>query len=1192
MKSLERDVACLFDLLLVGDYTEESNLKKQISDAFNDVVTHLVQIKMEGLATYFGFLQANWDVLESFIGEQFDSIQNCMMINLSFFDSSNDLTFIDQIEHALFEWNWPVQMPKEFLCEIIDGIKIDVVHFINLNDPPSEKTDDSCDATDDNAENTNESILIEESSVLSEVLDERDIEIDDETDSDESISIEKIYQDFMQMVNASENSIEVTSLEFTENQNEIIEIFMIELADLGNNLCKSVTSDNISEKLNETTFNVENLISAVAVIEYTELTEILKLIQLSIEATISDESATLTEYKNNIIWPLVINNLFTSGINSDSLNIISHYIQLLVSEIDKEMADEVCVALANIDLTVFESDKRSEQSFATVDDLSLLPDEETNPELLQSFLDELEDYTGNFTTAIHDFLNTQSFNDLDIARRVVHTIKGSANTAGIRGIANYTHNLEDILDELSKKHTVPSESLSELLIESADYLELMAESILNGVPVPDEILKNYQNILDWAFALDNGLTIDDIESAEEVEDEEQAEWGEKDEDHENDEVHESNLVEPKQQALLHDDQQRLENLIVEVNEKHDDKPSNIETRQTIDEPAKTKTAHTPTSESIRVTKAQIESLIRVVGENMISSGQVLEHAQKSRAQLDQAHKQYTTLNNLILGLEQLVFVRGINSDRSKSKDEFDPLEMEKYNELHTATQRIIESSLDGMQMLRDSIDVNIKLENLAIDQIQLQRDNQNQVIQMRMLPVSFIANRFARAVRQTCRKTNKKVNFNLIGENTLVDSNVLQELVEPIMHILRNAIDHGIEDAEQRLSANKSVEGNITLKFERIADNISVKCIDDGKGLNYEKIIATARKKKFISENQQNFSPEEMTRFILIPGFSTKDELSHVSGRGIGMDVVNKKIHEKRGSLKITSEQNQGTEVSISIPVSLMSTHALLIEIGDTQFAISNRGIEDIIYLDDETVEDIKKNNIIYWNDEAINIYSLADLLQLQRHEKDRHQIAIIVALSDGSYTANIAPFIQNSRDLVVKPLSKVLPRIDGLIGASVLGDGSVAPVYDLTELNEKFVSDDYVFNSNSTKIQRNYEKLLPSILVVDDSISARKSMANFVKDLGYNVIEASDGLEAQKCLDDHEIILVITDLEMPRMNGFDLSSHINSRNGLSDIPIIMVTSRSTQKHKEMAKKVGVHEYMIKPFEEDSLAEKLNELLS
>lgn len=1133
IKNLESDVAVLFDLLLVGDYNHESDVKKHISEAFNDVAGQLLQMNMEGLATYFGFLQANWDEIDDFTGKKFDSIQNSMMLNLSFFDSSNDLSFIYQIENALLKWDWAIEVPEDFLIEMIEGIKSDVTHFMGA-EKNTENNDEALDDLDQ-SQATKEPSL---SSMVSNA---------DEANTQENISIDRIYQAFLNTLEDSENAIDIDPLEFTENQTEILQIFMHELADLSQNLNESVTSDNIGEKLNETTFYVKNLISAVAVIDYSELSEVLQLIKLSIDTVVADESSSLTDYENNIIWPLVINNLFTNGINSDALNIISHYLQLLVPELDKEAADEICAALAEIDLVVLDSDKRTEQSVASIEDLNLLPDEDTNPELMQSFLDELEDYTTNYTNAINNFLNTQSFSELDVARRVVHTIKGSANSAGIRGIANYTHNLEDVLDELSKKSIAPDASLSELLIESADSLELMSESVLSGAQVPDEILENYQNILDWAYALDNGLTIEDIND-----------------DH---------LSSEGQEA------------------QEDQELKNIGTQESSNEPVKSPVVNNP-SESIRVTKSQIEDLIRVVGENMISSGQVMEHAQKSRTLLSDTQKQYTKLNNLISNLEQLVFVRGINSDKTKSKGEFDPLEMERYNELHTAIQRIIESSLDGMEMLRTSIDANVKLENLAVDQIQLQRKNQNQVIQMRMLPVSFIANRFARAVRQTCRKTNKKVNFKLIGENTLVDSNVLQDLVEPIMHILRNSIDHGIEGTEQRLAANKSPEGNITLKFERIADHISVKCIDDGQGLNEEKIIAKAREKNIIRENQNNFSPEEIARLILIPGFSTKDELSHVSGRGIGMDVVNKIINEKRGSLKIYSQPHLGTETSISIPVSLMSTHALLIEIGETQFAVSNRGVEDIIYLDDQSLEDIKINNMIHWNNEALNIYSLADLLQLQRHEKDRHQIAIIVALSNGSYSAIIAPFIKNSRDLVVKPLSNVLPRVDGLIGASVLGDGSVAPVYDLTELNEKFEADNYLFNASSVKIKQSYENLMPSILVVDDSISARKSMANFVKDLGYSVIEAGDGLEARKVLEENKVVLVITDLEMPRMNGFDLSSHITSRKELSGIPIVMVTSRSTQKHKETAMKVGVNEYIVKPFDEDYLAEKLNELLN
>lgn len=1238
IKNLENDLSNLFELFLTGRFDESEENVTVVKDSFLEFVTNVSNQNLEGMANYFGFLYANWEDLEVYHGEHFDSIQNLIMLSLGVFGEEADSDYFEQIKAAMNDWPWVVELPTELSDDIITAMihDSDVIHGrAEVVVQAVENEQEQVEAADNNAEQSiadEESLTLdssleisdevefqEETTENSETLEELEAlaaaeleaaaegqeDVDEtsemslaelaglaglESEEGESVSLENHYKLILSTMDEAEGLalFPGESIEFTDEQNEIILILTDELKSFCSMLETTTTDANMPEKLAESEFLIQNLIGAIDVIGFSELTEVLELTYMAVETTGANPDATQDETMTVLIWPWAINNLFTTGINSKSLHIVSGYLQLVIPELDVEELNTLVSGLRNIDLEALEANKRDVQEQATLEDLDLTPDDDTNPELIQSFLSELMDYTSKYTTSINNFLKDGLFSELDVARRLVHTIKGSGNTTGIRGIANYSHNLEDILDEISKKSITPSESLSEMLIESADYLEIMGESVIEGTELPEDIVENYQKILDWAYALDNGLTIEDLTNDDSYEKES------KDEKSTEEAIAELDLeTQQALQAAQQAEQDKVKDKAKEQTQKASEAKQEPQEKKPKEKSAAMASAMASAGEAIRVTKTQIEDLIRVVGENMISSGQVLEHAQSNRMRLVEFQHQYMALNHLIQELEQLVFVRGINSDRESSgKAEFDPLEMERYNELHTVTQRIIESSMDGIELLKQSINGNVTLETIAVDQIRLQRDNQNQVIQMRMLPVSYVSNRFARAVRQTCRKTNKKVDFNLVGESTLVDSNVLQELVEPIMHILRNSIDHGIESKEQRLAANKPAKGSLTLKFEKIADHINVTCKDDGQGLNHEKIIEKARQKGLINENQEHFSDEEIARFILIPGFSTKDELSHVSGRGIGMDVVNQKIHEIRGSLKINSVQNQGTEISISIPVSLMSTHALVLKVANKQIALSNRGIEDIVYLDDSNLERIRENEIIHWNDEAINVYLLSDLLNLKGASHSENKTAIIVALSDGSYKAVMAPFVDTSRDLFVKPLSQFLPRIDGLIGASVLGDGSVTPVYDLTELNQKFQADNYIYNTESNQVQERYDRMLPSVLVVDDSLSARRSMTSFVRDLGYNVIEAQDGIEAQEILQDNEVMLVITDLEMPRMNGLDLTSHIKSRDKLRSIPIIMVTSRSTEKHRAIAKKAGVTEYVVKPFDEDELAEKLNQMLS
>ncbi len=959
---------------------------------------------------------------------------------------------------------------------------------------------------------------------------------------------------------------------FTPEQQDVFQVFIEELEEICNSLQTAIDGrQDIAENFLEHIDIIEYIIRAAEVINYSALSELALIIYQSIETVLETRRIDLAE--KVILWPWVLKNLFDKGrIDADSIDTTQYFIQHIAPEQTEEDIQELCLQLGQLNTAGFvEADKASRPTVATAEALNLAIAEDENPALVQSFLDDLPEKTAEFTTAITQFIEGQAFSDLDIARRIAHTVKGAGNTVGIVGVANLAHHLEDILDMLAKNRTLPDETLSEVLLESADALEVMSETLAENDVLPDEIVNVYQKVLDWANAFDSG----DLSTVKSPSEAAQA---------------------PLAIAGVSDAMPSAEvpaSAVAVIEQPDSETLGEVAPKDQADEAAPAKAA---SGKSVRVPESVIEQMMRIAGENMIFSGRIQEHANSTKTDLKKLQKQHFQLNLLIAELEQLVFVRGkgMGAKRNKGMQEgdFDPLEMEEYNELHTVTQQIVESAVDSMEMIKASIEENAVLESVVVDQIQLQRENQEQVMQMRMSPVSHFASRFSRAVRQACRLTGKKVDFHLEGENTHVDNNILQQLLDPIMHVLRNAVDHGIEPPEIRAALGKPERGKIVLKFGRVADQIIVSCQDDGGGLDYDKILKKAQQKQLISSEKSHLSDEEIARFILIPGFSTKDDVSQVSGRGIGLDVVNQRIQEIKGSLKINAAADRGTTLTIALPVSLMSTHALLVDFAGKEIAISNHGLEDIVFLEAGAMKTLGDSTLFSWNDEMINVYALSSMLGLPVAEKTADKVAIIVRQADGSYKAVTVPFIKDSRDLVLKPLSKYLPRVDGIAGASILGDGSVTPVIDLSELKLKTVADQYIVNQDSQVVEENYNRLLSAILVVDDSISARRSMANFVRDLGYIAIEAGDGIEAQECLKENHIIMVITDLEMPRMNGIDLTRHIKTREQFKQLPVMMVTSRSTIKHRELAERAGVQEYVTKPFDEDDLAEKLNALIA
>lgn len=1129
INKLQEKLTALAAPFLGESFNDNPEMVNTMGPLFEELIELSAEFEFQGLVDYFNYLYANWTELDSYTDDFFVSVQNGVISSLVFFEPESDSLLADQLKVVLLECSWKMPLPEEALLELASGVEKDhkkmVVLITEVNEVKEKST----------VEKATKKVAKKKTKKKS-------------AKKTEKISVSALFENFSRQ-GELDNSVDLTEVkekDFTSDQAEILQIFIDELNEICNELETEVVSEELLlEGLNQNLDIIGNLQDATEIIHYSALSDLLKIIADAVAAV--NDSENMTDARNIIVWPWVLRNLFIKGINASTIGMVDCLIQYIAPNIAAPERHQICKQLGQFD---FEIDGPSVPQRDTVAELSALDlsmPEDANPALLKSFLDELPDHMSEYTRSIESFLEHRFFSDLDIARRIAHTIKGSGSTIGIVGIANFTHHLEDILDTLAKKNTFPNEILSEVLMESADSLEMMSEVLLEGSEFPDEIVGVYQRILDCANALDVGgmAAVQRVENSEAL------------------------ILDGNQSAIK------------------DPKPQENSDKASVINKEKASKADS----SVRVSQSDIDDLIRVVGENMISSGRILEHAKTTKQSLQLLRKQHIQLNSLVSDLEQLVFVRGVSSDRSKTVGDFDPLELEQYNELHTATQRLLEAALDSSAILDNSIQEALNLESVVVDQVQLQRENQDQVLKMRMLPVSMVSSRFARAVRQTCRLTGKKAKLHLEGENTYVDSNILQQLIEPIMHILRNAIDHGIETPEERLLVGKAETGNITLRFERVADQISVNCSDDGRGLDYEKIIQKAREKNLIPESQEQLSQEEMTRFILIPGFSSKDEATQVSGRGIGMDVVNQKIHEIKGSLKISSQQGSGTSIAISLPVSLMSTHALLIGMGNNQIAISNHGIEDVVYLDEHALRIIKEQKLLSWNNEMLNAHALFDLLNIARPKDQEDRIAIIVGLSDGSYKAVMVPFIKDSRDLVLKPLSHLLPRIDGLIGASILGDGRVAPVVDLTELSLHTVADNFISNQSSEVVEAQYARQLPCVLVVDDSISARRSMASFVTDMGYSVVEGHDGIDAQERLDENNIVLVITDLEMPRMNGVELTRYMRARDEYKDIPVIMVTSRSTQKHRDLASKAGVQEYVTKPFSEDVLAEKLNKMM-
>ncbi|HTT11460.1 MAG TPA: response regulator [Burkholderiaceae bacterium] len=787
---------------------------------------------------------------------------------------------------------------------------------------------------------------------------------------------------------------------------------------------------------------------------------------------------------------------------------------------------------------------------ATPEQVSLAVPADINPELLDGLLAELPVQTAEFATAMQRVASgAASMFDLDVAKRAAHTLKGAAHTVGVQGIANLTHHVEDILIALTRHGRMPARDLAETLIGAADCLEAMSEAVLGVGPVPEDAQQTLQLVLDWANRIDTDGLPDEDEAA----------------------------------------------------------PPAPETadaaRGAATDAATPHAAHHGTAESnppagaestLRLAATLVDELLRLVGETMIANTQIKEQLRLSVEHTRAVTKQNTALQELAGELEQLVDVRGVTAPlgRVQRDGDFDALEFDHYNELHTVSRRLIEAATDSRELSLAGEQRLAALAELLDGQGRLAIENQKVVMKTRMVPASSVVSRLQRSVRQTARLLDKRVDLQVSGAGTAIDSQVLNGLVDPLMHLLRNAVDHGIEDAQVRAARNKPAVGRIDLGFAREGTSVVVRVSDDGGGLDLARIRTKAESRGHLAPGQA-VTDEEMGRFILLPGFSTRDDATHVSGRGIGMDAVHSRVQALKGTLRLHAAPGRGLTVELRLPASLMTTHGLLVRHHDQVLAISSYGIHDIRYVTRDQVRTLG-NGLVYQDQgQVYDLHRLESLIGRSSQNDERDWFpALLVQADSGALRAVRVQEVLDSQEIVVKNLGRYVPRPQGVVGVTILGDGSIAPVLDLPQLLRapQRVSRVAPTAAASGLAARSPVEHRRSALVVDDSLSARRAAAQFMRDAGFAVRSAIDGIEAAALIEKQVPDIILVDMEMPRMNGLEFTTHVRSREASRHVPIIMITSRSTEKHRRQAEAVGVDVYLTKPFSDDELLDHVERL--
>ncbi len=832
---------------------------------------------------------------------------------------------------------------------------------------------------------------------------------------------------------------------------------------------------------------------------------------------------------------------------------------------------------------------------------------DVHPELLEAYLGETPEHVIEIAELLrnitqlehsekhHDPLSDTLSKSCQKASLLIHTIKGSSATIGINAVANFGKPLEEILD-YAVKHSLPPR-LSELLTESADLLESLYDSLLSEGTPPKEYPNLYEKLSHWQQYLSNEPLEKEVVEPEKPE-KDKSEKNESKQDkskqdkYEKDQRQITPVIDEKQIETTTDNSnpfnlhfQPLEEILIAPSV--DNNTAN---------PAVTTPVRANLNETtLRVPISVIDKLLSFSSELMTHNTQMADQITlllRERQAIDERNERVRNMldelewavNQQTATLSRPSMTKQTQSDHLKSAEiiAMDSLEMDSYNELHSITALLSETVEDDHKMSLSLTQQLNALKAQSHSQKQINNQLNSTVLQMRMESAKILAPRLQRIVRETCRQTNKQAELEIIGDEIALDTDVIKGLIDPLLHLLRNAVDHGIEPADIRQQKNKNKSGKIQLNFSQQNDQVLLTLKDDGAGIDADKVYQTAIKKGLITA-ETKLSQNEKLRLILRPGFSTRDEITETSGRGVGMDVVNSAIKNLSGNISIRSEKNKGSEIQIQVPLTLSTANILLVDILGYTFAIPNAFIQQIHYLSPHSVEQKEGRLFIDYHQQAIPLLSLSPFLSWPSSKfiSDKSQSVLIVE-HQNQYYALYVDQILKPLNITIKTLKPWMTNVTGVNGVCLLPNGVVAPALNLPELlrsandstlkQRPNIGDSYSININQDKI-----------LVVDDSLSNRTALRLMLEALGHQVCTAVDGADALQQIEQSPFKLIVTDLEMPKMNGLEMVESLRTWSGTRKLPIIMITSRSTEKHRKLAAQAGVDEYLTKPVDKSTL---------
>ncbi len=796
-------------------------------------------------------------------------------------------------------------------------------------------------------------------------------------------------------------------------------------------------------------------------------------------------------------------------------------------------------------------------------------------EILEDFLVEASELTEQLD---EDLVNLETNpEDKDLLNqifRVAHTIKGSGSFLNLDVLTELTHHMEDVLNKARHGELVIDADIMDVVFESIDLMKALLDQIKETGTDQGDI-----QIAETVTKLDNVLKGKDIEEGVD----EAAETGQKPD--RSDEDAKSKKSAPKEGEEKDGDEQNLDPAAKKIEQEaadinpeemdDDEVEAEIErllkVRQEEDKKRREEKKKQQGGESKEEPK-QEEKPEPKKEQKPAPKKPAPKSGEAAEGKAAPKKKATTVEQTIRVDVSRLDHLMNLIGELVLGKNRLSKI----YSD--------VEERYEGEQFLEE-------LSNVVSGVSVVTSDLQIAVMKTRMLPVGKVFNKFPRMVRDLSRELKKDIELVISGEETELDKSIVEEIGDPLVHIIRNSCDHGIETPAERVKAGKSEKGTVNLKAYNEGNNIIIEIGDDGKGLDPDVLINKSLEKGVINEKEADrLSEKEAFALIFRPGLSTADAVTNVSGRGVGMDVVKTNIEKLNGIIDIDSEKGKGTVIKLKIPLTLAIIQSLLVNVQEELFAIPLSSVLETVRITTQEVEYVEGKTVLRLRNEVLPLVHIADIYDVERtYDTGEHAYVVIIGLAEKKLGLIVDELV-GQEEIVIKSLGEYIKGIEGIAGATIRGDGGVTLICDVGALMDmskeaSAKAKDAMESTGGASKERNAPEDY-TILIVDDSKTDRTIMKKSLEPLGVSHEEAVNGEEAlAKMKDtDADYDAVLIDIEMPKMDGYTLAGEIRKFNRYKNLPLIAVTSRTSKSDRMRGVEVGMTEYITKPYSQDYLA--------